>query len=257
MIRLLLTVSFYFLITSHAFSASQDRLINENTYVAGQLVRIQNLEIQREINGTIVEYHKKEGENHFVKRLNSFEILRSENIQPVEPNTLTVTICNLPRGNHLNGKQVRYYTFDPETCYHILNLSDDLQIRVKRENFIILESRMNTYSYDTLRYLFNAPPEIIFYLYLLHQSSPQHRRGLSIDEIDSFAPKQNAKNVPSDCFCSICLEKIENEQHVRKTKCCKNLFHETCLETWLSCKNNCPNCRAYHTPPLESSPEID
>ena len=40
--------------------------------------------------------------------------------------------------------------------------------------------------------------------------------------------------------CSVCMDTINNPSVVN---CCQNVFCFSCLVTWISLKNNCPNCR--------------
>ena len=42
-----------------------------------------------------------------------------------------------------------------------------------------------------------------------------------------------------DC-CIVCMDTINNPS---VTNCCQNVFCFSCLVTWISIKNNCPNCR--------------
>ena len=44
-------------------------------------------------------------------------------------------------------------------------------------------------------------------------------------------------------FCSICLTKINKNDEYIENECCKNTFHNSCLEEWYKIKENCPLCR--------------
>ena len=41
--------------------------------------------------------------------------------------------------------------------------------------------------------------------------------------------------------CSICFEDLEPGEYVRQLRCV-HLFHQECIDQWLSHKNACPNC---------------
>jgi hypothetical protein len=42
--------------------------------------------------------------------------------------------------------------------------------------------------------------------------------------------------------CSICLELINEEELI--TTSCNHIFHQLCIDEWLSKKNTCPCCRS-------------
>ena len=44
--------------------------------------------------------------------------------------------------------------------------------------------------------------------------------------------------------CSICLEKIVNEEH-KKITTCNHIFHEECMARWMSLNHSCPLCRKH------------
>jgi hypothetical protein len=50
---------------------------------------------------------------------------------------------------------------------------------------------------------------------------------------------RRCNDIFSKMDCSICLELISNPTHLS----CGHSFHETCVNTWLSEKGTCPNCR--------------
>ena len=43
--------------------------------------------------------------------------------------------------------------------------------------------------------------------------------------------------------CSICIDRIDNKESVRKTKFCSHFFHDQCLRDWLEVNESCPNCK--------------
>jgi hypothetical protein len=45
--------------------------------------------------------------------------------------------------------------------------------------------------------------------------------------------------------CSICLDDLdmENFEDVEYNECCKNFFHESCLQEWKKINRSCPLCR--------------
>lgn len=49
-------------------------------------------------------------------------------------------------------------------------------------------------------------------------------------------------NPNNDDICSICLEKL-NQNRVIKLRC-NHLYHEKCIEQWLSIKKICPLCNS-------------
>jgi len=44
--------------------------------------------------------------------------------------------------------------------------------------------------------------------------------------------------------CSICTCEYESGDAIRRLYRCSHEFHETCIDTWLAARNNCPVCRA-------------
>jgi len=44
--------------------------------------------------------------------------------------------------------------------------------------------------------------------------------------------------------CSICLDSYREGQRAKVTPCCRNMFHEECIEDWLKSHRSCPLCRA-------------
>lgn len=44
-------------------------------------------------------------------------------------------------------------------------------------------------------------------------------------------------------MCSICIDKILNNEEVRKVKYCPHYFHSTCLIDWVKVNESCPSCR--------------
>lgn len=45
-----------------------------------------------------------------------------------------------------------------------------------------------------------------------------------------------------ESFCSICHEEFIDDDYLREVLLCHHLFHESCLEYWLSKCESCPLC---------------
>jgi hypothetical protein len=43
--------------------------------------------------------------------------------------------------------------------------------------------------------------------------------------------------------CPICLASTGTNKAIKVTKCCKNFFHQDCLDKWIVMKRNCPLCK--------------
>tara|TARA_Y100000817_G_C16702016_1_gene475295 strand:+ start:320 stop:655 length:336 start_codon:yes stop_codon:yes gene_type:complete len=76
------------------------------------------------------------------------------------------------------------------------------------------------------------------------------RKVIKIEPID----KELIANIigvnPTACEqCPICLTNIENDLY--KSTCCKNCFHESCIQKWNSYKGSCPICRNTIMPELK------
>ncbi|KAL4483968.1 hypothetical protein ABPG72_013974 [Tetrahymena utriculariae] len=46
-----------------------------------------------------------------------------------------------------------------------------------------------------------------------------------------------------DTLCAICLEDFQAEAPVKRTKCCKSIYHPVCIKEWVANSITCPNCR--------------
>lgn len=44
-------------------------------------------------------------------------------------------------------------------------------------------------------------------------------------------------------ICSICIDKILNDEKVRKIRFCGHYFHSGCLTDWIKVNESCPNCK--------------
>lgn len=81
-------------------------------------------------------------------------------------------------------------------------------------------------------------------LYILHiKYCAFSRNNENVEHNQAIAPFINEYvNISpnNDDICSICLEKL-NINKVIKLKC-NHLFHEKCIQQWLSIKNICPLC---------------
>lgn len=73
----------------------------------------------------------------------------------------------------------------------------------------------------------------------------RHNVGLTEEEIRDVINLFSVRNTEGiDETCSICIDSVENAEHVLKIPICEHLFHEECLEGWLRVKPICPNCKA-------------
>lgn len=68
---------------------------------------------------------------------------------------------------------------------------------------------------------------------------PKNRQN-KLSNLD-IEPFYKCKNKNEDA-CSICLNKIETNEYIRKLKC-NHLFHKKCVDKWLKKNQNCPMCR--------------
>ncbi len=67
------------------------------------------------------------------------------------------------------------------------------------------------------------------------------REPIESDQNNGNHVQNNAKGEENEC--SVCLTTIEKDDNNRKKTVCNHLFHKTCLNHWLTCKNTCPLCR--------------
>ena len=44
--------------------------------------------------------------------------------------------------------------------------------------------------------------------------------------------------------CSICLDPLTEGGDIREMAECGHLFHQRCVDMWLSQKGECPNCKS-------------
>ena len=56
----------------------------------------------------------------------------------------------------------------------------------------------------------------------------------------TVASKEDLEN---NDICVICREKTGNNELVVKNKACQHLFHECCINNWVTIKKECPICR--------------
>lgn len=81
------------------------------------------------------------------------------------------------------------------------------------------------------------------------EDSERDKNTLQEEDIDKWMPIINLKEEKKkghkifDEICTICLEKIENGDPLRRIKICKHTFHAKCLTDWLSVNETCPNCK--------------
>jgi len=55
--------------------------------------------------------------------------------------------------------------------------------------------------------------------------------------------KENTKGNLNEEICSICIDKVINNESVRKIRFCKHMFHSGCLLDWIKVNETCPNCK--------------
>lgn len=69
------------------------------------------------------------------------------------------------------------------------------------------------------------------------------------EDVDKWMPVINIKEEKKkghkifDESCTICLDKIENGEMLRRIKLCKHTFHAKCLTDWINVNETCPNCK--------------
>ena len=74
------------------------------------------------------------------------------------------------------------------------------------------------------------------------------REELKPEEYELFFPEIDLSNSPykeafNDEVCSVCMDKLESGQKIRKVKFCPHAFHSDCIRDWLKVKPNCPYCQ--------------
>ena len=55
---------------------------------------------------------------------------------------------------------------------------------------------------------------------------------------------KKSEKIYNNKSCSICLEKINNNDIKNATLECGHIFHSDCILKWIENKSNCPICRA-------------
>jgi Ring finger domain len=66
-----------------------------------------------------------------------------------------------------------------------------------------------------------------------------YQRASSIEH-NGVGPSAESESTPE---CSICLSFIEEGEQVRLLPNCRHLFHQECIDVWLSTNASCPVCR--------------
>ncbi|VVU94447.1 Ring finger domain [seawater metagenome] len=64
-----------------------------------------------------------------------------------------------------------------------------------------------------------------------------------INVIETIKKTKEKKNKYLEMECSICTEKIINEEKEVIILECKHVFHQKCLNTWKTINQSCPLCR--------------
>ncbi|KAL4435322.1 hypothetical protein ABPG74_022805 [Tetrahymena malaccensis] len=60
------------------------------------------------------------------------------------------------------------------------------------------------------------------------------------NQLENF---QYDQSKAKDTLCAICLEDFQAEAPVKRTKCCKSIYHPICIKEWVVNSITCPNCR--------------
>lgn len=68
-----------------------------------------------------------------------------------------------------------------------------------------------------------------------------------------MGPSAESDSTPE---CSICLNSIEEGQQVRLLPNCRHLFHQECIDMWLSTNASCPVCRGDPEPRQSEHDEL-
>lgn len=68
-------------------------------------------------------------------------------------------------------------------------------------------------------------------------------RGCDLEELDQNYPIYLYQEQEQANCCCVCLEVYEKEDRCRKMACA-HVFHQTCIDRWLSQHRQCPVCRA-------------
>lgn len=71
---------------------------------------------------------------------------------------------------------------------------------------------------------------------------------LNEEDYDRFFPVidteiENKDKKLQEEICSICIDKILNDEKVRKIRFCTHFFHSGCLQDWIKVNESCPNCK--------------
>lgn len=70
----------------------------------------------------------------------------------------------------------------------------------------------------------------------------KYNDNISLNDINLILPTQ--KNDKDEEDCSICIEKININDDIRKLNC-GHIFHKNCIDQWLVISPICPICRYY------------
>jgi hypothetical protein len=71
------------------------------------------------------------------------------------------------------------------------------------------------------------------------------RQTLTTEEVDHYFPKKKFgefKTTLDQTCCSICLDDF-NPDVICRQILCEHIFHDNCIESWLTHHENCPNCK--------------
>ncbi|GAB4859691.1 hypothetical protein Ancab_011170 [Ancistrocladus abbreviatus] len=64
-----------------------------------------------------------------------------------------------------------------------------------------------------------------------------------VEALPVYAYDRDAKQGTDDLECAICLSEFEEKERVKVIPSCGHVFHEECIDTWLSSHVTCPLCR--------------
>lgn len=126
---------------------------------------------------------------------------------------------------------------------------EDTEAAVKVWNSLIIKAVVDLYvSYGVRRhtYKWRPPPEMRASIRKLVGLYGGFKRNLEITE--TILVEENKYSVRNHKYCAICLEEFTMGEPVKRTNCA-DIFHVSCIDTWLKYKKTCPCCQNAHLEP--------